>query len=215
MTAGDAEEELAAEQVILALPPRLLASAIDFEPALERETLDSWRQTPTWMAPHAKFFALYDQAFWRDSGLSGTARSGVGPLVEIHDATTASGAAALFGFVGLNRAQRMAVGEETLFQASVAQLARLFGDQAALPRATWVSGAWAQRMSLAGSETSITDPRYLAGALDAAERAADETLARLGRQGRMLELSDCCHQQRGGIVSDGSQESQVRWQVHR
>lgn len=215
VTAGDAEEEFAAEQVILALPPRLLASTVDFEPALEQETLDSWRQTPTWMAPHGKFFALYDRAFWRDIGLSGTAQSGVGPLVEIHDATTAFGAAALFGFVGLNRAQRMAVGEEPLVRASVAQLARLFGEEAARPRATlikdwaadlltstdadqsaqghpvpsrgpWVSGAWAQRMSLAGSETSITDPGYLAGALDAAERAADETLARLGRPGKSV-----------------------------
>ena len=211
--AGSRSREVAAEQVILALPPRLVSSTISFEPALEHGTLELWRQTPTWMAPHAKFFALYDKAFWRDSGLSGTAQSGVGPLVEIHDATTASGAAALFGFVGLNRAQRMAVGEETLVRASVAQLARLFGDQAARPRATlikdwaadlltatdadqspeghpvpghrpWVSGAWAQRMSLAGSETSITEPGYLAGAFGAAERATDETLARLGKPGK-------------------------------
>lgn len=211
--AGAPSQEVAARQVILALPPRLLASTISFEPALERETLELWRQTPTWMAPHAKFFALYDHAFWRDSGLSGTAQSGVGPLVEIHDATTASGAAALFGFVGLNRAQRIAVGEETLVRASVAQLGRLFGPRAALPRATlvkdwaadiltstdadqtaeghpvpgcglWVSGIWAERISLAGSETSVTDPGYLAGAVDAAESAADETLARLGRPGR-------------------------------
>ncbi len=207
---GGEDREVAAMQVILALPPRLLGSTISFEPVLEHHTLKLWSQTATWMAPHAKFFALYDQAFWRDTGLSGTAQSGVGPLVEIHDATTASGAAALFGFVGLNRAQRMAVGEETLVRASVAQLARLFGDQAERPRATlikdwaadlltstdadqsaeghpvpshglWVSGVWAQRMSLAGSETSITNPGYLAGALDAAERAAAETLARLGR----------------------------------
>jgi monoamine oxidase len=165
------------------------------------------------MAPHAKFVALYDRAFWRDIGLSGTAQSGVGPLVDMHDATTASGTAALFGFLGLNRAQRMAVGEEAIVRASVAQLARLFGDQAARPRATlikdwaadrltssgadqsaeghpvpsrgpWISGVWAQRMSLAGSETSSTDPGYLAGALDAAERAAHETLARLGRPGK-------------------------------
>jgi monoamine oxidase len=214
---GGEDREVAAMQVILALPPRLLESTISFEPALENETLTFWSQTATWMAPHAKFFALYDQAFWRGSGLSGTAQSGVGPLVEIHDATTASGAAALFGFVGLNRGQRLAIGEETLVRASVAQLARLFGDQAARPWATlikdwaadlltstdadqsaeghpvpshgpWVSGVWAQRMSLAGSETSATDPGYLAGALDAAERATDETLARLGRPGRSARV---------------------------
>lgn len=211
---GSEDRQVAATQVILALPPRLLASTISFEPALDYETLKLWSQTATWMAPHAKFFALYDQAFWRESGLSGMAQSSVGPLIEIHDATTASGAAALFGIVGLSRSQRVAVGEESIVRASVAQLVRLFGSRAAQPRATlikdwtadlltstdadqsaeghpvpivgpWVPGVWAQHMSLAGSETSITDPGYLAGALDAAERAADETLARLGRPGKL------------------------------
>lgn len=201
---------VAARHVILALPPRLLAATIAFEPALPAGTRAQWRSTATWMAPHAKFFALYDHPFWRDAGLSGTAQSGIGPLVEIHDATTASGAAALFGFMGLNRAQRAGLDEDVLVRASVAQLARLFGPQAARPRATlikdwtadpftatdedhvaeghpvprggaWITGPWAGRMSLAGSETSATDPGYLAGALDAAERAVGETLACLGQ----------------------------------
>lgn len=209
---GGEDRRLTAAQAVLALPPRLLADTISFEPALETETLGHWRQTATWMAPHAKFFALYDRAFWRDAGLSGTAQSRVGPLVEIHDATTASGAAALFGFVGLTRAQRAEMGAEWLVQASVAQLARLFGPGAAQPRTTllkdwtadlltstaadqsaeghphpshgaWITGMWAERVSLAGSETSANDPGYLAGALEAAERAAVEVLGRLGQHG--------------------------------
>lgn len=202
-----------ARQVILALPPRLLAATITFDPKQKAGTLENWRGSATWMAPHAKVFALYDHAFWRDAGLSGTAQSSVGPLVEIHDATTASGAAALFGFVGLNRAQRAELGEDVLVGASVAQLVRLFGPLAAKPLATlikdwtadsftaadadqiaeghpvpprdpWLTGIWAERLSLAGSETSTTDPGYLAGALDAAERAAGETLVRLGQDDR-------------------------------
>ena len=203
-----AEAEIGADQIIVALPPRLLAATVDFAPVLDSQTLQLWRQTATWMAPHAKFFALYERPFWRQSGLSGTAQSGVGPLVEIHDATLASGSAALFGFVGLDHVQRTAVGEETLVQAAVAQLVRLFGPMAGTPQATlfkdwtadeltatkadaqaeghplphhgpWISGAWADRVSLAGSETSATDPGYLAGALDAAERAVKETISRL------------------------------------
>jgi monoamine oxidase len=195
-------------QAILALPPRLAGSTMSFTPELEPGTLDLWRRTATWMAPHAKFFALYDQPFWREAGLSGTAQSRVGPLVEIHDATTESGAAALFGFIGLGRAQREAAGDDRITAASIAQLARLFGARAAQPRATllkdwtadpltatgddqtaeghpephhrpWVNGPWAARLSLAGSETSLTDPGYLAGALDAGERAAGEVLNRL------------------------------------
>jgi monoamine oxidase len=43
----------------------------------------------------------------------------------------------------------------------------------------WISGNWAHCVSLAGSETSATDPGYLAGALDAAERAVAEAVGRL------------------------------------
>ena len=202
------EAEIGADRAILALPPRLLAATVDFAPALDSGTRQLWRQTATWMAPHAKFFAIYERPFWLQSGLSGTAQSGVGPLTEIHDATLASGRAALFGFVGLDHVRRTAIGEETLVRAAVAQLVRLFGPMAGTPQATlfkdwtadeltatqadaqaeghplpqpgpWISGGWADRMSLAGSETSAADPGYLAGALDAAERAVKETISRL------------------------------------
>ena len=118
---------LEAAQVVFALPPRLLEATVSFEPALDPSTAQRWRETPTWMAPHAKFFALYDRPFWRDQGLSGTAQSMAGPLVEIHDATTASGRAALFGFVGVPAERRAAVGRDAIISASVAQLAHLFG----------------------------------------------------------------------------------------
>jgi len=205
---GETDKELVASQLVLAVPPRLTASTIDFDPGLDSQTLLLWRETATWMAPHAKFFALYDRPFWRESGLSGTAQSGVGPLVEIHDATLASGSAALFGFVGLDRRQRVAVGEEGLVRAAIAQFVRLFGPMAGQPQATlfkdwaadaftatdadaqaeghtlpaprpWISGEWARWMSVAGSETSAAHPGYLAGALDAAERAVAEVVGRL------------------------------------
>ena len=201
---------LAAKQVIAAIPPRLLEATVSFTPAMEAAVARRWRETATWMAPHAKFFALYDRPFWREVGLSGTAQSMVGPLVEIHDATTASGAAALFGFLGIDANQRASVGEATLVRACVEQLGRLFGAQARHPRATlfkdwaadaltataddkdagmhpvpqsgaWVAGPWRNCLSLAGSETSMTDPGYLAGAVDAGRQAVGETLGRLGR----------------------------------
>ena len=160
------------------------------------------------MVPHSRFFALYDRPFWRESGLSGTAQSGVGPLVEIHDATLASGSAALFGFVGLDRRQRIVAGEEAIVSAAIAQLVRLFDPMAGQPQETllkdwaadvftateadgqaeghplpgsrpWVSESWAPHVSLAGSETGASYPGYLAGALDAAERAVEEAVRRL------------------------------------
>jgi monoamine oxidase len=198
---------MAAKQVIAALPPRLLAN-VSFTPAIESATLRRWRQTATWMAPHAKFFAVYDRPFWREAGFSGTAQSLVGPLAEIHDATTGSGKAALLGFVGVSADQRSSMGENSLVKACVDQLAKLYGSQAREPRVTllkdwaadsytataedrvasghprasdegWVTGAWQNRLSLGGSETSETEPGYLAGAVRAAERSVAETIRRL------------------------------------
>ncbi len=198
-------EAVRASHVVLALPPRLLAAVVSFSPTLDASTVERWQRTPTWMAPHAKVFALYDRAFWREAGLSGTAQSMVGPLAEIHDATTTSGQPALFGFVGMSAAQRQAVGRHDIVAASVRQLVTLFGPDAAEPRATlyqdwaaesltatdadwtdgahpvaagrdWVSGAWRGRVTLAGSETSPSEPGYLAGAVQAAECAAREVL---------------------------------------
>lgn len=198
---------VAAMQVIAAVPPRLLAN-VSFTPDLNSDTLQRWREAATWMAPHAKFIAIYDRPFWREAGLSGTAQSFVGPLVEIHDATTASGNAALLGFVGISVDQRSSMGERSLLQACVGQLVRLYGPNARHPTATlvkdwaidpdtatpddrvpsghphaserlWVTGAWRDRLSLAGSETSEIEPGYLAGAINAAERSVSETRKRL------------------------------------
>ncbi|MBB4569312.1 monoamine oxidase [Rhizobium leucaenae] len=199
-------DRLRSEQVVAALPPRLLEATVTFSPEQEQATAARWRNTPTWMAPHAKFFAIYDEPFWRAAGLSGTAQSMVGPLMEIHDATTASGKAALFGFLGVGADQRAALGEEMLKQACIAQLAKLFGSDALKPRAVlfkdwaadpltataadrvsgghpmsghspWVSGAWKGRLWLAGSEISPAEPGYLAGAVIAAGRAVADILS--------------------------------------
>jgi monoamine oxidase len=199
------EHNVRASHVLFALPPRLLEATVSFAPALDAQTARRWRDTPTWMAPHAKLVALFERPFWRDAGLSGAARSMMGPLVEIHDATTASGKAALFGFVGVPAGQRRAAGRDAIIAASVQQLASLFGPEAAAPAATllkdwaadpltatvadeiagehpipdrlpWVGGKWRGRLLLAGSETSSSEPGYLAGAVQAAERAVGKLI---------------------------------------
>ncbi len=202
------ERQVQAAQLVLALPPRLLAASVSFAPALDAETSRRWRATPTWMAPHAKFFAVYETPFWRAAGLSGGAQSLVGPMGEIHDATSASGRAALFGFVGVAAAQRARVGRDALMGAAVRQLEQLFGAPAGQPSATllqdwatdpltataddqiagghpepaaepWITGAWQDCIVLAGSETSAVAPGYLAGAVHAAQSAVEDVQQRL------------------------------------
>ena len=199
------DERLLAECVIAAVPPRLLDATVRFTPGLDPATSRRWRETATWMAPHAKFLAVYERPFWRDAGLSGTAQSMVGPMSEIHDATTAAGRGALFGFLGVGAEQRAALGEASLTRACVDQLVRTFGPHAEHPRATlvkdwaadpltataadhvasghpaprtdaWVSAPWSDGLVLGGSETSPSEPGYLAGAVIAARQAVIATL---------------------------------------
>lgn len=189
-----------ADHIILALPPRLAAASIAFTPAHPDTMRQRWRETPTWMAPHAKFVAVYEHAFWRRDKLSGTAQSMIGPMAEIHDATTAFGQAALFGFLGIAAAQRSAMGEPGLRDACIEQFTRVFGGKATTPLQTffkdwaqdnltatpddlastghialssgkWVIGPWEYHLTLAGSEASPSEPGYLEGAIVAAEIA--------------------------------------------
>ena len=187
-----------ANHVLLALPPRLVEQTIQFTPALPDSLRRSWRDTPTWMAPHAKYLAIYEKPFWRDNGLSGAARSAHGPLVEIHDASMPNGQAALFGFLGVPAHVRKDVPENVLRTHCRAQLARLFGTDAATPLVDFIkdwsqdsftataadatgpghhtqaptaaphAGQWRGRITGIASEWSQQFPGYLAGAIEAA-----------------------------------------------
>ncbi len=194
--------------VLLALPPRLAAHRLAFTPALPPALRRQWQATDTWMAPHAKYLAVYDTPFWRAQGLSGGARSACGPLAEVHDASLPGGPAALFGFVGVPASARRAIPPALLMAHCRAQLGRLFGAPALQPRAErwkdWATdpltatdadlagsgqhpeppaleaadGPWQGRLQGIGSEWSRAFPGYLAGAVEAAERGVQAWRAR-------------------------------------
>ncbi|WP_298809472.1 FAD-dependent oxidoreductase [uncultured Psychrobacter sp.] len=187
-----------AQHVLLALPPRLVEGRIVFQPALPQDLSGQWRETATWMAPHAKYVAVYESPFWRDAGLSGAARSAIGPLTEIHDASTLENDGALFGFFGVPAQVRQSVSDTVLKEHCRAQLVRLFGDQASTPKAEYLkdwaqdpltampadasgngqhavappskpkTGVWQDCLTGCGSEWSAQFPGYVAGAIDAA-----------------------------------------------
>lgn len=195
-----------ARHMLLALPPRLAARHITFSPALPPKLAHAWQAAPTWMAPHAKYLAVYATPFWRAQGLSGQARSARGPLAEIHDASMPGGRGALFGFFGLPARMRHAVPDAVLRSHCRAQLARLFGPEAlepetdalqdwaaepltatsadadasgghgSAPPAVPAAGPWQGRITGIASEWSPEFPGYLAGAVDAAQRAVHALL---------------------------------------
>lgn len=196
-----------ASEVVLAIPPRLIAQDVQMTPKWPERWLHLMRQTPTWMAGQAKFAAFYPTAFWREAGWSGAAMSQLGPMVEIHDASDADGrSAALFGFVGASPAYRAGIGQQELARHCIAQLVRIFGEQAAMPLwhgvqdwapepetasaldqqplhdhprygNTIAPRDWAHRLWLAGTEQSPGFGGYLEGALEAAEDAVSGLLA--------------------------------------
>jgi monoamine oxidase len=193
--------QITADRAVLALPPRL-AAQITYDPPLPERTMETLGSVPTWMAGHAKALAVFDTPFWRDAGLSGSAMSRRGPMVEIHDASPAKGGPyALFGFIGVPPDARR--DEPALRDAVRAQLVRLFGAQAAKPAALFIKdwardpdtavardsqplrshpaygmppalgGLWNGRLSFAGSEVAAQWGGYIEGALESADAARD------------------------------------------
>jgi len=193
--------EFEAPHVILALPPRLAARSILFTPDLSHELTQTMLRASTWMAGHAKFFALYDRASWRRLGLSGQAFSQRGPLGEIHDGSGPGDTPyGLTGFAGVPALRRK--DEKTMSRAILAQLVQLFGPRAGQPMALyyqdWAAEAftataydkrschnhpefyppggrtsvWNNTLHFAGTETADRFGGYLEGALVSARRAA-------------------------------------------
>ncbi len=201
---GDLEKEpqtwFFADKIILAMPPRLAAATILFEPELSHELTQAMLGIGTWMAGQAKFCAFYDEPFWRRAGLSGVGFSEFGPLGEIHDGSNDNrGPYGLTGFVGIPAVQRC--DQELVTGAILRQLADLFGKPAAQPvsffyqdwaRERFTATRYDQRpmvehplyhppagktsfwngvVHFAGTETADQHGGYLEGALSAAERA--------------------------------------------
>lgn len=124
-----------ARQVVLTLPPRLLARRVNFQPALDTRLQELMLATPTWMAGHAKALIRYPRSFWRESGLSGSALAVYqgAAMAEIFDASASDGSyAALSGFMGLPVQLRRQYHDD-LEALILEQLVRLFGKAAAQP----------------------------------------------------------------------------------
>jgi monoamine oxidase len=197
----DKEITYSADKIIIALPLRMLEQEIEFQPPVENEITQLWRDTPTWMAGHCKIIFIYATAFWREDGFSGEVFSQHGPMSEIYDGSPETEEYyALTAFIGLNAQQRKQIDSEELIDACKAQLARLFGQASQnikdIQIMDWSNdpftaseidtktiahhpqySATASRslgngnIILAGTETAIDHGGYLEGALESTELA--------------------------------------------
>jgi monoamine oxidase len=194
--------QVQANKVVLAIPPRVIAERIDFEPPLPELVMQELGATPTWMAGHAKLFAHYQRPFWRDMGLSGDGISRRGPLMEIHDASSVEpGSGALFGFVGLPAGSP---GREParLIEDATKQLEQMFGPDAANPLDVIVKD-WAEDINTAtpADNASGHHPQY----------GVSPAIAALADQGLWFASTEMASQF-GGFVEGALEASQATLQ---
>ena len=191
--------QLAARKVVLAIPPRLIYAQIEFEPALPEAVMLEMNSIPTWMAAHAKLFAIYEEPFWRGEGLSGDAISRVGPLMEIHDASPANAArGALFGFVGL-AADSPAREPARLRDDAVRQLQKLFGARAASPLDVILQDWSQEKFTATPADRMVSQhPRY----------GMPPGMAALSQHGLLFASSEMAPQF-GGFIEGALEASQI------
>ena len=164
-SAPSGTKAMRAQRVAVAMPPRL-AAELTYAPDLPTGVQQALSATPTWMAGHAKFFALYEEPFWRSQGLCGTAISRRGPLAEIHDASPSSGEkGALFGFAGLDAQTRASMGQTELIRQATQQLVTFLGEQAGRPTAVHLQD-WSAESFTAGADDRRPQTRHPQYGLD-------------------------------------------------
>lgn len=120
---------LAGNQIIIAVPPPLALGHIRFTPELPAAVRGSAESISVWMGDVVKAVAVFDQPFWRELGLSGSAISYAGPFREFHDHSGPDGTpAAIFAFAPA--AVFSGIGTAAIDGYFRDQLGRLFGQEA-------------------------------------------------------------------------------------
>jgi monoamine oxidase len=199
---------VSAERAILALPPTL-AGRLRYRPALPGYRDQFTQRVP--MGAVIKIQCLYERPFWREDGLTGQVTSDTGAVRVTFDNTPPDGSPGiLLGFIEGEQGRQWGRRSPEERQGEVLNcLARYFGEQARVLR-EYVELPWADeeysrgcyagflppgvltshgealrapigRLHWAGAETATEWNGYMDGALQAGERAAQETLAALGR----------------------------------
>ncbi len=175
ITTPDNEFDVQSRRIVLSIPPRVISNSIRFEPILSDQVIDTLNSIPTWMAGHAKLFAIYERPFWRELGLSGDGISRRGPLVEIHDASPDNEAyGSLMGFVGIPAGHALRE-PSTLIKNATTQLENLFGPGAANP-VDVIFKDWSHDIFTATDADKLTTPHPVYGMPPILEPLADKGL---------------------------------------
>jgi monoamine oxidase len=199
-----AKELFEGDRVVLAIPPKLWAKRISFEPELPIDLMNIAQQTQTWMEDSIKVALTYKQPFWQKENLSGTLFSNTGPVTEFYDHCNLDRTKyALCGFINSSLRQLSAVERR---EHVMQQLKSVFGEQA-LDFMDYKECVWSQeantfeasdqghfphqnnghpifrqsffedKLLIASAESAPQFPGYMDGAVQAADRVAQEIIA--------------------------------------
>ena len=80
-----AKDSFEGSKVVLALPPKLWAKKILFNPQLPNELVHVAQQTHTWMEDSIKVALTYEYPFWEQESQPRTLFSNAGPITEFYD----------------------------------------------------------------------------------------------------------------------------------
>jgi|TARA_B110000967_G_scaffold13721_1_gene13177 monoamine oxidase len=193
-----------ADKVVLALPPKLWANNIHFEPSLPNNLLDTAINTHTWMEDSIKVAMSYDSPFWRKNGQSGTLISNSGPITEFYDhCNFEANKYALCGFMNPNyskliseerkklvldqvvkvfgfEAKNISTYKEVIWEkedkTSSINIKRLFAHQNN-GHPSFRSPYYNNRLFISSSEAAAKHPGYMEGAVISAKDVFDHILA--------------------------------------
>lgn len=190
------DQSFEADKVISTLPPALLVSSIQFNPALPEKLVDVATQTHTWMQDSIKAGISYERPFWKEKEWSGTLFSNVGPLTEFYDHSDSTDSKfALCGFVHevfaqltaderldrVNKQLKSAFGTESLDYVKYEEIlwskevyTKHQSGTEVIPHqnnghAVYQNPLFDRRLYIGGSETSLQYGGYMDGAVHAAE----------------------------------------------
>jgi monoamine oxidase len=196
--------EIYCEQVIMAIPPPLLAK-IKFEPSLSEEKSELLKNYP--MGKVGKCFLIFEKPFWRELGFSGQSVADENVSFQtLFDCSPADGSKGiLMGFTIGSRAERFFELDRVERQNTMVKtVSRYFGPQAenfnqyedfSMSDEPWSggcyaalmqTGAWTQgrdayrksegNIHFAGTEAAERWHGYIEGAVRAGELAADKII---------------------------------------
>jgi len=200
------KETFEGDVVVLALPPKLWVSQINFEPKLSDNINQLSLQTHTWMEDSIKVAITYPTPFWKTAQKPSTLFSNIGPVTEFYNHENIEKSKfALCGFINTSYSNLSNEERQTLV---VNQLVSVFGtsaqDYTAYHECVWSKepqtyvaseitlfphqnngnplfreSLWDDTLFISSSESAKEFPGYMDGAISSANETAIKIIKRL------------------------------------